>query len=128
MRLLLDTHAFIWLVEGDVRLSAYARSLIENAENDLLLSKVSLWEMAIKYSIDKLTFNLPFNQFIQGQLSLNEFQLLDIRLEHIEQVANLPLHHRDPFDRLLISQAIVEDITLISSDPVFAQYAVDLAW
>jgi PIN domain nuclease of toxin-antitoxin system len=84
MRLLLDTHAFIWLVEGDVRLSAYARSLIENAENDLLLSKVSLWEMAIKYSIDKLTFNLPFNQFIQGQLSLNEFQLLDIRLEHIE--------------------------------------------
>lgn len=110
MRVLLDTHTFIWFVTDSPRLSVIVRRLIENENNEKLLSTASVWEMAIKQSTGKVSFGLPFREFIEQQLSLNSIELLNINLDHIDVIATLPLHHRDPFDRLLIAQGIVEKI------------------
>jgi PIN domain nuclease of toxin-antitoxin system len=96
MRLLLDTHTFIWFVTNSPKLSVIVRSLIEDENNEKLLSTASLWEMAIKQSTGKLSFSLPFREFIEQQLSRNSTELLNINLDHITVVATLPFHHRDP--------------------------------
>jgi PIN domain nuclease of toxin-antitoxin system len=126
VRQLLDTHAFLWFVMGNPRITPKLRAQIEDNENSV--SIVSVWEIAIKYGIGKLSLELPFNDFIDRQITANGIQLLDIKLEHLKVVATLPLHHRDPFDRLLISQAMVEDILLISADSVFSLYPVRRMW
>lgn len=128
MKLLLDTHAFIWFFRGDLKLSARARALIENADNQIMLSKASAWEMAIKQSIGKLSFGLPFKAVLVERLKQNQVEMLDISLDHIEVVASLPLHHRDPFDRLIIAQGIVENIPIVSADSVFDTYPVTRVW
>lgn len=128
MRILLDTHTFIWFVTDNPRLSALVRSLIENENNEKLLSTASVWEMAIKQSTGKLTFGLPFRRFIEQQLSLNSIELLNINLDHIDVVATLPIHHRDPFDRLLIAQAMVEQIPILSADSAFDAYSINRQW
>ena len=128
MNILLDTHAFLWFIAGSDELSARARELIEDENNVLFLSAASLWEMAIKVGLGKLTLNEPFETLIPEQLSTNGFQILNINVSHTAKVINLPFHHRDPFDRLLIAQAITEEIPIISSDEIFDEYGVTRFW
>ena len=108
MRLLLDTHSFIWFVIDSPKLSITVKELIEDENNEKLLSIASIWEIAIKCSSGKLGFDRPFRVFIEQQLSLNSINLLNITLAHLNVVSTLPFHHRDPFDRLLIAQFLVE--------------------
>ena len=126
MTLLLDTQAFLWWVTDDARLSKRGREAI--AASACLLSLASCWEMAIKASLGKLTVPRPIDRFIQGQLEVNGFGLLPISLEHTAAVADLPFHHRDPFDRLVAAQARHEAIAVVSSDPVFRKYGVKRVW
>ncbi|MFS0517631.1 type II toxin-antitoxin system VapC family toxin [Nostoc sp. UIC 10607] len=126
MRQLLDTHIFIWFVMGDPKISVSMRSQIENNEN--LLSIASVWEMAIKHSIGKLNFDLAFDEFIEQQIIRNGIELLPITTNHISVVATLPLHHRDPFDRILIAQALAENIPILSADKIFDAYPIRRLW
>lgn len=128
MRLLLDTHTFIWFVTDNPKLSDTARGLINYGNNEILLSIASIWEMAIKQSTGKLSFGLPFRVFIEQQVSFNRIDILNINLDHIEVVVTLPFHHRDPFDRLIIAQAMVEQIPILSADSVFDAYSVQRWW
>ncbi len=128
MNLLLDTHAFLWFIAGSDDLSARARALIENAANRPFLSAASLWEMAIKLSLGKLRLTLPFEEMIPQQMLLNGVQFLPIEMEHLVPIVGLPFHHRDPFDRLLIAQAMVEQMPLVSGDPAFDPYPVQKLW
>ncbi|MCT7984636.1 type II toxin-antitoxin system VapC family toxin [Laspinema sp. A4] len=128
MRLLLDTHTFIWFVIGDPRIRPDLRERIANENNQKLLSKASVWEVAIKQSTGKLNFARPFRDVIEQQLATNGIDLLDISLAHIEIVASLPMHHRDPFDRLIIAQGIVEQIPIISADTIFDAYPIQRIW
>ena len=128
MRLLLDTHSFIWFFVGNPKLSTVVRSLIEDEDNEKLLSIASIWEMAIKHSQGKLSFGLPFDVFIEQQLSFEKLNLLNINLEHIYTIARLPLHHRAPFDRLIIAQAMVEQIPILSADSAFDAYPIQRLW
>lgn len=128
MRFLIDTHAFLWFVGGDERLSTRAREVIEDAGNQPLLSIVSLWEMAIKISLGKLALDPPFATFIPHHLQLNGIQLLGIEFRHTARVVELPFHHRDPFDRLLIAQALIDNLPLLSADPAFNAYGVTRWW
>jgi PIN domain nuclease of toxin-antitoxin system len=128
MKFLLDTHTFLWFIMGSPDLSADARVLIEDGTHENFLSVASLWEMAIKVSIGKLTLASPFEVLIPQQLSLNGIELLNIKTDHASVVATLPFHHRDPFDRLLIAQAIAEKMPLISIDATFDAYSVTRLW
>lgn len=128
MRLLLDTHTFIWFVSDSPRISVTVKELIENENNEKLLSTASIWEMAIKHSSGKLSFGQPFKEFIDQQINLNSIDLLNINLDHIDIVATLPLHHRDPFDRLLIAQAMVEQLPILSADSAFDAYPIGRLW
>ena len=128
MRLLLDTHTFVWYVTNNQKLSSTARQLINEGNNEVLLSIVSIWEMAIKHSIGKLSFELPFEIFISQQLAVNNFDLLNIKISYLNVVANLPLHHRDPFDRLIIAQAMVEQIPVVGTDEIFDSYLIQRLW
>lgn len=128
MKVLLDTHAFLWFVGGSSQLSPAARTTIEDDANTVFLSLASLWELAIKTSLEKFRPGQPFTQFILQQLTPNDITLLDIAFRHVTAVATLPLHHRDPFDRLLIAQAMVEGVPLISADTAFDAYAVRRIW
>jgi len=128
MKLLLDTHSFLWFIGGDVRLSPAAQVLIEDATNDAFLSVASLWEMAIKISLGRLQLAQPLETFIPQQLSLNRIGLLGITISHTAKVATLPFHHRDPFDRFLVAQAQVEQMSVVSSDPAFDAYGITRLW
>jgi PIN domain nuclease of toxin-antitoxin system len=127
MRILLDTHAFLWFINDDPQLSLAAKALMESDVN-LLLSVASLWEISIKVGIGKLSLPQSFNPFISEQLETNEIDILPIQLQHLNPLTTLPLHHRDPFDRLLISQSLVEGITILSADRVFDLYEVNRSW
>lgn len=128
MNLLLDTHTFLWFIAGDSSLSQPARSAIEDENNDLYMSVASLWEIAIKISIDKLTLSEPFETLIPEQLAENGIELLDISVEHTALIASMPFHHRDPFDRLIATQAKTEQMTLVSVDAIFDAYGVTRLW
>ncbi|MDM8521694.1 type II toxin-antitoxin system VapC family toxin [Anaerolineales bacterium HSG6] len=128
MKFLLDTHSFLWFVEGDTKLSVTARTLIEERTNQPLLSIASIWEMAIKISIGKLQLTQPIEQHIPYHMQTNDVTLLGIDIAHVVIVATLPYHHRDPFDRLLIAQAIHEQIPIISIDTAFDDYGVHRLW
>ncbi|HEX5439822.1 MAG TPA: type II toxin-antitoxin system VapC family toxin [Ktedonobacterales bacterium] len=128
MKLLLDTHTFLWFLSDDAQLSTPARKLIEDGTNEIILSVASLWEMAIKISLGKLTIGGPFDTFITEQLALNSIGLLSITLAHTAAVAMLPFHHRDPFDRLLIAQSQVDSVPIVSRDAVLDTYGVVRMW
>ena len=128
MRLLLDTHVFLWFIEGSGRLSKSAKDHIEDQSHDLLLSVASLWEMAVKISLGKLGVPQPFAEFMQSHLALSSIGLFEISPQHTYAVADLPFHHRDPFDRLLAAQCLSEGLTFISSDGVFEEYGVERVW
>jgi PIN domain nuclease of toxin-antitoxin system len=128
MDILIDTHAFLWFIEDNEKLSNKAKNVIENENNRKFLSLASVWELARKYSIGKIKFEQNFNDFIDEQLAVNNITLLAIKLEHIKIVSQLTLHHKDPFDRLIITQAIAENLPIISIDNIFDSYAIQKIW
>jgi PIN domain nuclease of toxin-antitoxin system len=128
MNIILDTHAFLWFVDDNPRLSDTARVLIEAEDTQPFLSMASLWEIAIKISVGKLRLKQPFETFIPEQLAMNGIGILNISLEHTAALVSLPFHHRDPFDRLLAVQARIEKITLVSADPTYDAYEVQRVW
>ena len=127
MKLLLDTHTFLWFIDDNPRLSARAKTLLES-DADLLLSVGSLWELAIKVSIGKLSLAQPFDIFVPQQLIANDIEMLPINLAHLGVVTRLPFHHRDPFDRLLIAQAMIEQMLIVSVDTALDAYSVNRLW
>jgi PIN domain nuclease of toxin-antitoxin system len=127
MKILLDTHTFLWFVNDSVQLSLEAKSLLES-EVDLYLSIASFWEIAIKVRTGKMTLPKPFDEYLPQQIQLNEIEVLQIDLRHLNVITTLPLHHRDPFDRLLIAQAMVEQATIVSADVAFDQYGINRSW
>lgn len=128
MRLLLDTHALLWFLTDDARLSRTAHALVVAPSAEVWVSAASLWEIVIKSSLGKLPLPRPFAELIPPQLEKEQIQVLPIRVEHLEVLERLPFHHRDPFDRLLLAQAVAERLTLISRDEAFAAYEVQTAW
>jgi len=128
MKLLLDTHTLLWFIAGSATLSVSARSLIEDAANEKFVSIVSIWETAIKVSIGKMSLSAPFDVLFPHQLQINGFELLPVKVEHTSVITTLPFHHRDPFDRLLIAQAIKEKLTLVSADEIFDDYGMARLW
>jgi PIN domain nuclease of toxin-antitoxin system len=126
MKVLLDTHAFIWALTDEERLSPKARRVMVSSE--LWWSVVSLWESIQKAQIGKLSLPLPAGPFLTGELSSNHVRLLPVTLSHVLRVEELPLHHRDPFDRLLIAQSIEEGWPIITADPWFSRYPVEVIW
>ncbi|MCA0456898.1 MAG: type II toxin-antitoxin system VapC family toxin [Chloroflexi bacterium] len=128
MRYLLDTHVFKWLDSEPDKLSTTVARLISDRRNQLVLSFVSIWEIQIKTQIGKMGLRSQLMTIVEDQQRVNQLELLPISLEHILALESLPLYHRDPFDRILISQAVSEDLVLISHDAVFSQYPVQLIW
>ena len=128
MKLLLDTHAFIWWFDAPEKLSPKASALLADSDNDLVLSVASIWEMQIKIQLGKLKFTVPLRELVESQKQTNGLQILPVELEHVLALDALPTHHKDPFDRLLMAQANIEDAFLISGDLVFSSYPVKLLW
>ena len=122
-KFLIDTHTFIWLIEDDSKLPHSSKQLIDDLDNDVYISIASLWEMAIKISIGKLKLAGVLSQAID-ELYARNIKILPIDLLHILRVQNLPFYHKDPFDRIIIAQSLVENITLISVDDVFDNYGI----
>lgn len=126
-RFLLDTNAFLYFINNDSALSETAKNLLES-EVDLLISAASLWEIAIKFSIGKLSLPDSFGNFIPAQIRQNDIEILPVTLPHLEKVSSLPFHHKDPFDRLIIAQSIVENLLVVSSDTTFDSYGIVRIW
>ena len=128
MRLLLDTHAFLWWVGEDARLGKAAREAIGDGANECYFSMASAWELAIKVSLGKLSVSGRLDRFLPEQVAANGFDTLHVEMDHVARVAGLPFHHRDPFDRLLAAQALSEDLAIVSADLVFKRYGVRRVW
>ena len=128
MALLLDTHAFLWFIDDDPRLSRSAAERIGDPAERVVVSVVSLWEIVIKLGTGKLTLDRPPAELWPESLAANRFEALRVTAEHVLAVAPLPLYHRDPFDRLLIAQAVVEKLELVSADAIFDRYPVERVW
>jgi PIN domain nuclease of toxin-antitoxin system len=128
MKVLLDTHSFLWWITNDQRLSSHARSIISNGDNELLLSSASGWEIVAKARLGRIHLPGKPEAFIAEQLSFNSIQSLPIYMSHALHVYNLPSHHRDPFDRMIIAQAQVEDLPILTMDPQIAKYEIKVIW
>lgn len=128
MKVLLDTHAFIWSADSPHLLSSDAQSAIANLSNEIYLSSVSAWEIQIKVQIGKLRLTYPLKDTIENWQRTNNLHILDVQLSHIYALDALPFHHKDPFDRLLIAQAQAEVMSIVSEDNVFANYGVNPIW
>jgi PIN domain nuclease of toxin-antitoxin system len=127
MDILLDTHTFIWFLEGDDSLPENSRNIISEINNKRFLSIASIWELSIKYSTGKLKTKTSFSE-IGKFIVENDIELLSISLEHLAAVLTLPFHHRDSFDRLIIAQGMVENLQIITKDKDFKSYNVDIIW
>ena len=128
MKVLLDTHTFLWWIIDSPRLSARAREVIRDSDNELFFSAASGWEIAIKAQLGRLQVPDNLEQFIVEQLALNAILVLPIQLRHALHVYTLPQHHRDPFDRMLVAQSQVENLSLLTADPQITQYEVAIIW
>ena len=128
MRALVDTHTLLWFLNDDTRLSEISRAFMKSGQNDLLVGVGCCWELAIKCGIGKITLDKPFEQFLWSQLRSNAIEVLGISEEHLNRVGSLPLHHRDPFDRLLVAQAIVEGVSVVSADTALDAYGIERIW
>lgn len=128
MRLLLDTHVFLWWIGDDPRLSLPAREAITAADNVVFLSVASAWEISVKARLGKLTLPCDVESFLPDQIQRNAISILPIGLAHALLVSRLPIHHRDPFDRMLVAQAQAEKLTLVTADAAIRQYDVKLCW
>lgn len=122
MKVLLDTHAFLWFVLGDDRLSSRALAVIANPESEVLVSPATFWEIAIKVSLGKYALTEPIDRFMERTLSANRFSLHPIAPRHLAALSSLPFHHRDPFDRLLVATAIADELSLVAADIAFDAY------
>ncbi len=128
MKLLLDTHTFLWFINGSPEISKYSRDLIKNETNECFLSIVSLWEISIKESLGKLKLPMSITELATKEVRGNAIELLHITPEHLEALRKLPYHHKDPFDRLIISQSIYENMPILSKDQSFDSYATQRLW
>ena len=128
MKLLLDAHTFLWFVWDEVQLTNDAKALIVNPTNQKLISTATYWEIAIKVSIGKLDLGEPYRAFMHREIARNHFDLLPVSVDHAAAISVLPFHHRDPFDRMLIAQAMVEQVSIISGDRAFDAYPITRLW
>jgi len=128
VRALLDTHVFLWAVSEPERLSEPARKVIESGASELFLSVASLWEISIKIGIGKLLLPKPEDRYLRDQLLRNNVSTLAVEARHALELISIPLHHRDPFDRLVIAQSLVEGIPIITADSVLKQYSAQIIW
>lgn len=128
MRLLLDTHTLLWFVLNDQQLSRAADAVITDPSNDVFVSPATYWEIAIKVRKQKLDLFAPYDDFIRRGITENDFEILPIETRHTSQLTTMPLHHNDPFDRLLIAQALVEQMPIVSVDVAFDAYGVTRLW
>lgn len=128
MRVLLDTHVFLWWITDDERLSPRAREVMVEGRNTLVLSAASGWEMAVKARLGRLSVAGDFASFLSEQLALNGIDTLPVTMAHALHVFELPAHHRDPFDRLLVAQALLEGMPIVTADPEIARYPVEVIW
>ena len=128
MKVLLDTHAFLWLISGDDRLSETAQKTFLKPGNILFFSAASLWEICIKMSLGKLSLKSGWLKTIEDEMKINAIQWLSIEMTHCVKLINLPFHHRDPFDRMLVAQAMVDDMQLLSRDTRLASYEIKCIW
>lgn len=128
MKFIADTHAFIWFVTDSPQLSAQAKDLLESPESERFFSMASVWEIAIKTNLGKLSFDQPLEQFLPEQIALNYVRLLDISLSHALRIADLPIHHCDPFDRMIIAQSLVENLPVLSNDSALDAYGIKRIW
>jgi PIN domain nuclease of toxin-antitoxin system len=126
--ILLDTHTFLWFILDDPQLSSKADDLISDPNNQISISPVTYWEIAIKISIGKYSLPEPYEIFMDREISINNFRILAIEPKHTAALINLPFYHKDPFDRLLIAQANVERIPIISNDKVLDRYSIQRIW
>ena len=128
MKYLLNTHTVLWFLKGDKKLSDKARRLIDSPRNSKFLSIVSLWEIAVKVSLGKLVLDKSFERLFPEQLYFNRIEVLDITVDSLIKLTTLPFHHRDPFDRLIIAQALVEELPIIGTDAAFDAYGISREW
>jgi PIN domain nuclease of toxin-antitoxin system len=127
MKALLDTHTFLWAISDDPRLSRRAQQTF-TGPNDLWLSVASIWEIMIKVKTGKLPFPQPAGPYLVKKLGQNRIEVLPIKLDHVLGIENLVVHHRDPFDRILIAQSLEENLPIVTSDPWFSHYPVAVIW
>lgn len=128
MRLLLDTHVFLWLMESPEKVSPAALAACESGDNEIFLSAASVWEMQIKAAIGKLRLQTPLARLVAEEREANQLQVLPISLRHVLELDGLPALHADPFDRMLVAQAVVEQMTLVSADRAVAAYPAEVLW
>ncbi|HMV49534.1 MAG TPA: type II toxin-antitoxin system VapC family toxin [Blastocatellia bacterium] len=128
MRLLLDTHSFLWFVLNDPALSPAAERLIVDPQNEIEVSPATYWEIAIKISTGKYSLTESLPGFMEREITTNRFRILPIEPRHVGPLTNLPFHHRDPFDRLLVAQAMTEQIPIVSNDTMLDAYPVTRLW
>ena len=128
MKVLLDTHTFLWWITDDPQLSKTARQVMEGPDNELFLSAASGWEIAIKARLGKLKLPDDLQGFVSEQLRINAIRVLPIQMAHALRVYTLPGHHRDPFDRLLVAQSQLEQLPILTDDPQMAQYSITVIW
>jgi PIN domain nuclease of toxin-antitoxin system len=127
MKAILDTHAFLWALAGDARMSRHARDIFSGPA-DLSLSMASIWEILMKVQSGKLNFPLPAGPYLLRKLAENNIKALSISIDHLLALEALPMHHRDPFDRMLIAQSLEEKLPVITADRVFERYPVEVIW
>jgi PIN domain nuclease of toxin-antitoxin system len=128
LKVLLDTHALLWLVSGDLRVSAKVRKVFLDPANELFVSAVTGFEIVVKHSLGKLHLEEPPREFIENRIRNNALSRMPVTLDHTYRLAGLPYHHRDPFDRLLAAQSLEEDIPLLTADSIFKKYGVEVVW
>jgi len=127
MKAILDTHAFLWAIAGHARMSRYARDIFTGSA-DLSLSIASIWEILIKVQSGKLSLPRPAGPYVLSRMAENRIKRLPITIDHLLALERLPMHHRDPFDRMLIAQSTEEDWPIITADPMFKQYSIRVIW
>jgi PIN domain nuclease of toxin-antitoxin system len=128
VRILLDTHCWLWMLAAPERFSAIALTLVEDRRNELLLSAASSWEIAIKYALGKLSLPAPPSEYVPDRMRTSGVGALAVQHAHALHVAGLPRHHSDPFDRLLVAQAMLEELPILTVDRQLEPYAVELIW
>ncbi|MDB5307228.1 MAG: hypothetical protein JWO38_1430 [Gemmataceae bacterium] len=128
MRLLIDTHTLIWAADDPAKQSGPATTALQDPTNDLLPSAATVWELAIKIGLGKLTLSLPYWQWMEKAIADLELTVLPITVEYAEHLAGLPTHHKDPFDRLIVAQALVETVPVVCADAIFDAYGVTRLW
>lgn len=126
MRVLIDTHVFLWGIQDETKLSPRVQSLLPAA--DLWISVASLWEIITKVQMGKLALPSPVGDYLVAKLTANGVSVLPLVLDHVKRLEGIPLHHRDPFDRILIAQSLEEKLPLVTADPVFDRYPIDVIW